>query len=74
MATCEENRLKTVISGSYRVHLNELMILKAFLESKNINVLSPVGSSAVNPGEEFIFLDNDPIADHRILQDSIFGI
>jgi hypothetical protein len=69
----EEKSLKTVISGSYRKHLTELMILKKFLETKKINVLSPVGSAAINPGEEFVLLDDDPISDHRILQDSIFG-
>ena len=65
--------LSTVISGSYRKHLKELFLLKAQLESHRVVVLSPVGSHTVNPGEEFIILDADPISDHRLLQDSIFA-
>lgn len=67
------SRLKTVISGSYRKHLDILMALKESLESNSITVLSPVGSFALNPKSEFIFLNADPIKDHRLLQDSIFG-
>lgn len=65
--------LSTVISGSYRKHLKELYLLKAQLESHQVLVLSPVGSFPVNPDEEFIILDADPISDHRLLQDSIFA-
>lgn len=65
--------LSTVISGSYRKHLQELYLLKAQLESHQVTVLAPVGSFPVNPDEEFIILDVDPISDHRLLQDSIFA-
>lgn len=65
--------LCTVISGSYRRHLKELYSLKENLEKSGIFVLSPVGSHALNPEEEFVFLDADPIQDKRLLQDSVFG-
>ncbi|PWU14533.1 MAG: hypothetical protein C5B45_04260 [Chlamydiae bacterium] len=65
--------LRTVISGSYRRHLRELYALKKEIEKLGILVLSPVGSSALNPEEEFVFLDADPIHDKRLLQDSIFA-
>lgn len=65
--------LRTVISGSYRRHLRELYELKKEIEKLGILVLSPVGSSALNPEEEFVFLDADPIHDKRLLQDSIFA-
>lgn len=65
--------LRTVISGSYRKHLSHLMELKSQLESRGIIVLSPVGTHALNPNEEFVLLNQDPIQDHRLLQDSIFG-
>ena len=67
------NSLYTVISGSYRKYLSEMYFLKKQLESLGVVVLSPVGTSAVNPEEEFIFLDSDPITDRRMLQDSIFA-
>jgi hypothetical protein len=63
----------TVISGSYRRHLQKLYDLKRSLENLGIHVLSPVGSAAINPGEEFILLDADPIHDKRLLQDSVFA-
>lgn len=47
--------------------------LKRLLERKGITVLSPVGDGAINPGEEFVLLDADPIHDHRTLQDSVFA-
>lgn len=65
--------VSTVISGSYRRHLKEIYNLKSYLEHKGITVLSPVGTHAVNPGEEFILLDADPVKDERILQDSVFA-
>jgi hypothetical protein len=65
--------LCTVISGSYRRHLQELYELKKEIERLGILVLSPVGTFAVNPKEEFIFLDADPICNQRLLQDSIFA-
>ncbi|SDO55988.1 hypothetical protein [Phyllobacterium sp. OV277] len=67
------SELTTVISGSYRKHLRALYDLKQRLESAGIRVLSPVGSGAINVGEEFVLLDADPIHDPRTLQDSIFA-
>lgn len=66
-------QLKTVISGSYRKHLTELLALRTELERRGVEVLAPVCGEAVNPGEEFVILKNDPISDPRTLQDSIFA-
>jgi hypothetical protein len=68
-----EGNIATVISGSYRRHLGDMYALKRLLERKGIHVLSPVGDGAINPGEEFVLLDADPIHDHRTLQDSVFA-
>lgn len=73
MTSMIKGNVCTVISGSYRRHLAGMYSLKTALESKGITVLSPVGSIAVNPGEEFVILDEDPIEDHRVLQDSVFA-
>lgn len=66
------DKLTTVISGSFRKHLSQLYILRDELQSRSVDVLSPIGSSAINDGEEFIILDQDPVNDHRILQDNVF--
>ena len=68
-----EGNIATVISGSYRRHLPGMYRLKRLLERKGITVLSPFGDGAINPGEEFVLLDADPIHDHRTLQDSVFA-
>ncbi len=68
-----DGNIATVISGSYRRHLVGMYALKRILERKGIHVLSPVGDGAINPGEEFVLLDADPIHDHRTLQDSVFA-
>jgi hypothetical protein len=65
--------VNTVISGSYRKHFREMVELKGFLEKERIQVLAPVSTGVVNPGEEFILLDDDPIHDPRTLQDSILA-
>jgi hypothetical protein len=67
------NTVSTVISGSYRKHFRQMVELKQFLENERIQVLAPVSSGVVNPGEEFILLDEDPIHDPRTLQDSILA-
>ncbi|MFB2771090.1 hypothetical protein ACE1AT_17625 [Pelatocladus sp. BLCC-F211] len=67
------SELKTVISGSYRKHLREILLLKNFLITEGIEVLAPVSGTAINVDDEFIILDSDPLNDPRILQDSIFG-
>lgn len=69
----KDNTLQTVISGSYRRHLPQLYQLKHNLEQIGISVLSPVGSNAINPQDEFVFLDADPVQDKRILQDAVFA-
>ncbi len=63
----------TVISGSFRKHLKHISRLKKDLELHGIAVLSPSGDNAVNPKEEFIVLDSDPISNPKILQDSVFA-
>jgi nucleoside 2-deoxyribosyltransferase len=65
--------VNTVISGSYRKHFREMVELKTFLKKERIEVLAPVCTGVVNPGEEFILLDDDPIHDPRTLQDSILA-
>lgn len=66
-------RLKSVIAGSYRKHFMTMLKIKEFLESRRIDVLAPVSSGVVNPGDEFILLDEDPVHDPRILEDSILA-
>ena len=65
--------VNTVISGSYRKHFSQMVDLKCFLEHERITVLAPVSNGIVNPGEEFIILNEDPIHDPRTLQDSILA-
>lgn len=65
--------LSTVISGSYRKHLRQIILLKNELQNCQVKVLSPVGNAAINPGEEFIILDSDPITHPKLLQDSVFA-
>ncbi len=63
----------TVISGSFRKHLQEIITLKRLLEKNGIAVLSPAGNIAINPDEEFIILDSDPVSNPKLLQDSVFA-
>ena len=72
ICTCRA-ALFTIISGSFRKHLHQIIFLKKILESKKIVVLSPVGEAAVNPEEEFIVLDSDPVGSPKLLQDSVFA-
>lgn len=65
--------LFTVISGSYRKHLQQIVQLKQALEKQHVAVLSPSGDVAVNPDEEFIILDSDPVSHPKLLQDSVFA-
>lgn len=65
--------LSTVISGSYRKHLNIIVQLKQWLEEEGINVLSPSGDIAMNPDEDFVILDTDPIDHPELLQSSVFA-
>ena len=65
--------LFTVISGSYRKHLAQIVRLKQELEKYHVAVLSPSGAIAINPDEEFIVLDSDPVSHPKLLQDSVFA-
>lgn len=65
--------IETVISGSFRKHLRQIIQLKHLLEEAGVTVLSPQGSSAINPTEEFIYLDSDPIEHPELLQSSVFA-
>lgn len=67
------SQLRTVISGSYRKHLQDLLQLKNELERKGVEVLAPVCGEAVNPTEEFVVLTDDLVEDPRTLQDSVFA-
>lgn len=63
----------TVICGSFRKHLQEIVALKKMLERYQIGVLSPAGEVSINPDEEFIILDSDPVSHPKLLQDSVFA-
>ena len=65
--------LYTVISGSFRKHLKQIVQLKEALKKYQVVVLSPSGSAAINPDEEFIVLDSDPVTHPKLLQDSVFA-
>lgn len=65
--------LFTVIVGSYRKHLQQIIELKKILESCHIVVLSPSGEAVANPDAEFIILDSDPISHPKLLQNSVFA-
>ena len=68
-----DTALKTVISGSYRKHFSHMLEVKVFLEAQGIVVQAPVSPGVLNPHEEFVLLDADPVEDPRTLQDSIFA-
>ncbi len=68
-----EHSIFTVIGGSFRKHLLQIAQLKKQFEKNYISVLSPAGDVAVNPDEEFIILDSDPVSHPRLLQDSVFA-
>ena len=65
--------ISTVISGSFRKHLFGIAVLKNILENEGINVLSPIGNTSVNLGEEFVILDSDPVSSPELLQSSVFA-
>lgn len=67
------NIIKTVISGSFRKHLQQIYELKKALEKENIQVLSPLGQNSINPKEEFVILDSDPVESPEILQATVFA-
>ncbi|MFH0898590.1 MAG: hypothetical protein V1855_03350 [bacterium] len=66
-------KMKTVLSGSYRKHFNEMIQLKKYFEKKGVEVLAPICNDVVNSEEEFVLLLKDPVVHPRILQDSIFA-
>ncbi len=67
-----DSGISTVIIGSFRKHLNQILVLKHLLEKKGFHVLSPTGTTVVNPEDEFVIFDSDPIKDPKLLQDSVF--
>ncbi len=64
--------LFTVISGSFRKHFQQIMRLKEELKRNHVSVLSPAGE-AVNPDDEFVILNSDPVTNPKLLQDSVFA-
>lgn len=68
-----QTSIETVISGSFRKHLLQIVRLKHLLEENGIRVLSPEGHLATNPDEEFVYLDSDPIKHPELLQSSVFA-
>ncbi len=65
--------LLTVIIGSFRKHLGEIIKLKQQLEDRHVAVLSPIDEDVVNPNDEFIIFNSDPVSDPKLLQDSVFA-
>lgn len=65
--------IQTVISGSFRKHLQEIVLLKQLLSNEGIHSLSPEGNFSTNPDEEFVILDSDPVQNPELLQSSIFA-
>ena len=65
--------IETVISGSFRKHLRQIVQLKYLLEENGVKVLSPEGHFATNPEEEFIYLDSDLVQNPELLQSSVFA-
>lgn len=72
-ACCCNGTLFTVIIGSFRKHLVQIMRLKRLLSTQQVIVLSPQGQTALNPDDEFIVLDSDPVIHPKLLQDSVFA-
>lgn len=65
--------INTVISGSFRRHFPQIILLKLALENRGIGVLSPQGNHTLNPQDEFVILDSDPIDHPELLQSSVFA-
>ncbi len=63
----------TVISGSFHRHLPQIVLLRQSLERRGIRVLSPRGNHSLNPFDEFVVLDSDPIDHPELLQSSVFA-
>ena len=64
--------LHTVIIGSFRRHIQQIMLLKHELQKRQVAVLSPGEGAAVNPEDEFVVFSSDPVAHPKLLQDSVF--
>ena len=73
MSDQKEPCVQTVISGSFRKHLKPIFLLKKIIEEEGVSVLSPIGSLALNPEDEFVILDTDPIDNPELLQASVFA-
>lgn len=69
----ELETIQTVISGSFRKHLREIVVLKGLLAEEGIGCLSPESNHSVNPEEEFVILESDPVSSPELLQSSIFA-
>jgi len=52
-------RIKIVISGSFRKHLNNIGTAIANFEKVNIKVLAPLTKEVVNSNDSFVFLATD---------------
>ena len=57
-----------VISGSFRKHFDEIMVLIQMFESIGITVLSPKKSKVIDSRTEFVLLDTDDVDNPKILQ------
>ncbi len=63
-----KKRLSIVISGSFRYYFDGIKETVKTFESLGMDVLSPMVSKVINPGEEFAVLETDDTDDPRILE------
>lgn len=61
MTKIKEDKLKIVISGSFRKHYSDIKDVIRKFESLDIQVLSPQHSNIVDPEEDFVLLETDKI-------------
>jgi len=59
MTKSKEDKLKIVISGSFRKHYSDIRDIIRKFENLDIQVLSPQHSNVVDPEEDFVLLETD---------------
>lgn len=64
--------MNTVIVGSYGKHFQQILELRDFLSEQGVKVLAPSSSKVINPGSNFLILEDDPIGEPKELQDLVF--
>jgi nucleoside 2-deoxyribosyltransferase len=64
-----QSSLTIVISGSFRKHLSAIQDKAREFENAGFMVLSPAFSKAMNPKDEFVFLESDKSTDKKQLEE-----